>query len=382
MNTIKSDQGENEFSEFWGKFRLSPWAWTHTLVTQFRYMASWILFLCVLLVYLTFFPNDDDFPQVLPLKHYGSINLILPAMILIILLTIRWHRRIPAFFQWLRGSRRLEARSGGLKKEFKIYLEEYQAALLSRKEPLTIGILLALLFLVMGLGAGIPKFIFTNFALPVAVLIMANMLFSLIGFFALGQAGWIAFVTGRQIGYLPRRFKIRIQPRHPDQCGGLKTLGDFCLEAALPLVGGGFLLALIPTMRLLNMEIDRDPVLAIMAGSVVILFFMPLSLASVFAPLWQVHAAMTGEKMRYEDAFASQYNGLEAVILKHTTEKGDLKEAKAAKEKLETLQTVNPQNNPYPVWPFQFTKTVLTLISPQLLQTIPGAIYKVYQSIF
>lgn len=381
MNAQKAKLRKNEFAEFWSNFRLSHWGWMHTLVTQSRYLASWVLSVGFMLAYLTFIPDGSGF-RILPLKHYGSINLILLAMISIVFLTIRWHHRIPVFFQWLWESGRLEARDGELGSEFERYLHEYQTALSSRKEPLAVGLLLVVLFLAISVWAGVFRFLFDFFTLPAAVLLTVQGLFGFFSLFLLGQAGWIAFVTGRQIANLSRLFRIKIQPRHPDRCGGLKAFGDFCLDAALPLVVGGLILAIVPTLYLLGLRIDLDDVLMVMAVSVLVVFFTPLTLISVFVPLWQIHVAMTGEKMNYEDAYASQAMELENIILEHTTEKGDLKKAAAAKEKLEILQTVNPKNNPYPVWPFPFTTTVLALLSPQLLQTIAGAVYEAYEIFF
>lgn len=393
MNSQKSNlqRSKPEFVEFWKNFRLSQWKWIDKLASHSRYLVSAVLFMYAVVAYLTFFPENKWVAPlqitnphlidklggdtvILPLKHYGSINMIVLGMILLILLLIRWHHQIPALFQWLWESGRLELPDGDLKIEFEGYLQDYQRALLSRKEPLTISLFLVLLFVGIGLWAGIPRFLTSHFTPLAVVALTILVLIGLLCLFMAGQGGWISFVTGRQIGKLPREFSIKIQPRHSDKCGGLKPLGDFCFDAALPLIGGGLILATVPILHL-----DIDDVLSIMSASIILAFFAPLTIIAVFTPLWQFHVVMTEQKMIYEDAFASQAMGLEKIIRDHTTEDGDLKKAETAKEKLEILQTVNPEKTPYPVWPFRFTNTILAAFSPQILQALTGVIAKAYE---
>jgi hypothetical protein len=393
MNNQKSklQRSKPEFVEFWKNFRLSHWKWIDKLASHSKYLVSAVLFMYAVVAYLTFFPENKWVAPlqitdphliyklggdtvILPLKHYGSINIIFLAMILIFVLLIRWHHQIPVLFQWLWENGRLELQDGDLRIEFEQYLQDYQRALLSRKEPLIISFFLLLGFVAIGLWAGIPQFLTSHFT-PLAVVVLTILvLMGLLCLFMAGPAGWIGFVTGRQIGKLPHKFSIKIQPRHSDKCGGLKPLGNFSFDAALPLIGGGLILATVPILHL-----DIDDVLSIMSASIIFAFFAPLTIMAVFTPLWQFHVVMTEQKMIYEDAFASQAMGLERIIRDHTTEDGDLTRAETAKEKLEILQTVNPEKTPYPVWPFRFTSTVLAVFSPQILQAITGIIAKAYE---
>lgn len=381
---------EPEFAEFWRSFQLSRWKWVHELASRSRYLVSVVLMMYAVLAYLTFFPDNKWIAplhisnpdlitylggdQILVLKHYGSINIIFLGMIMLIVLLIRWHRQIPALFQWLWESGRLESKGGHLKIEFEQCLQDYQKALLSIKEPLIIGFSLPFIFIVIGLWAGIPGFLMSFFTPPVVALLTFLVLIGFLCLYMVGQAGWIGFVTGRQIGRLSRQFDIKIQLRHPDRCGGLKPLGGFCVEAALPFIGVGLILATVPILHL-----DIDDVLSIMATVVIFVFFGPLAVLAVFAPLWQIHLEMARQKMIYEDGFASQAMALEQIIRDHTTEKGDLKKAENAKAKIEILQSVNPEKASYPVWPFHLAPTVLAVFSPQIID-IAIKIYQTFSS--
>lgn len=364
-----------EFADFWRNFRVSPWKWIDETAGRSRYIVSTVLIVYAVYAFMTFFPGRED-QRILLLRDYPSIHIILAGFILVILLAIRWRRRIPALFQWLWESERLEAQGGDLKSEFERYLQDYQKALLSRAEPLSISAFLCLLFIVIGSMAGIPRFLAAFFSPAAVIVLYATLLTGLLWLFMVGQLSWVFYVTGKHIGDLTRKFSIRIRPGHPDKCGGLKPLGDVCFEAAMPLIGGGLILSIIP---ILGWDIDR--VLGLMATTIIFVLIGPLTALTVFLPLWNIHVEMAGQKRAHEDSFAAQAMTLEQIIRSQTDEKGDLRKAETAREKLEILQTVNPEKLPYPVWPFRFTSTVLALFSPQIAQTIVEMIVKIYETL-
>ena len=371
MSAHSSNLGvsESEFGKFWKGFRLSRWKWINELASRSRYLVSALLIMYAVLAYLTYYPDKN---QILPLKHYGSINIIILGLILLIVLIIRWHHQIPGLFHWLWESGRLESKGGNLQLEFEEYLQDYQKALFSSKEPMIISFSLLLIFMVIGWWAGIPRFLISFFT-PTVVIVLSFL--TLIGFLCLfmgGQAAWIGYITGKQIGRLTRQFNLKIQPRHPDKCGGLRPLGDFCINAALPFIGVGLIIVTIPVLHL-----DLDDVFSLMATVSLFVFFLPLTILAVFTPLWQIHVDMTEQKMFYEDGFASQAMALEQIIRAQATEKGDLLTAENAKEKLRILQSVNPEKASYPVWPFHFAPTVLFAFSPQIIDIA----VKIYQTL-
>jgi hypothetical protein len=371
-----TQRGEPEFADFWRNFRVSSWKWVDELTSRSRYMVSSVMIVYAVYAFMTFFPGRGN-NRILLLLDYPSINIILVGFIFVMLFAIRWRHQIPSLFQWLWESDRLESPGGDLKYEFERYLQDFRRSLLSRAGPLAISLVLLLLFVLIGLSAGIPRFL-DEFFTPMAVTsLYITLVVGLFWLFMIGQFSWLLYVTGMFIGKLTQTFSIKIQPRNFDRCGGLKPLGDFCFDAAIPLIGGGLILSTIP---ILNWDIDQ--VLSLMATTAIFVLIGPLTALTVFAPLWNIHREMTRQKMVYGDSFAIQAMALEQIIRVHTSEKGDLKKAETARQKLEILQTVNPEKITYPVWPFRFTSTVLALFSPQISQTIIEVAVKFYETFF
>jgi hypothetical protein len=174
---------------------------------------------------------------------------------------------------------------------------------------------------------------------------------------------------------MTERFPIAIQPTHPDGCGGLKLLGDFCFNIALPIIGGCFVLGIIPILNL-----DRDPTINTLSILLIFMLGAPLTIFTVFSPLWGIHEKMEEQKKAYQDKYAAQIMELEQAIHANTRMKGNLSEARGAREKLEILQTLHPDKLGYPTWPFKFARTVITILSPQILQTVIGIVTMVYEA--
>ena len=366
-------KSEPEFADFWRNFQISPWKWVDELASRSRYSVSTVLVVYAVYAFMTYFPGRGNH-WILLLKDYPSINIILLGFTFVFILFIRWRHQIPYLFQWLWDSERFESQGADLKREFEQYLQNYQKALLSKAKPLSISIFLLLLFIIIGLWAGIPRFLADFFTPMAAFVLYTTILLGLFWLFMIGQLSWVLYVTSSYIGKLPQNFSIKIQPSHSDKCGGLKPLGDFCFDAAIPLIGGGLIVLTIPIL-----DWDIDQVLSLMATTTIFVLIGPLTAMTIFMPLWNVHREMTEQKRAYEDGFAVQAMTLEQTIRVHTSEKGNLKKAEIAREKLEILQSVNPEKIPYPVWPFRFTSTVLAVFSPQILQAITGIIAKAYE---
>jgi hypothetical protein len=57
----------------------------------------------------------------------------------------------------------------------------------------------------------------------------------------LGIIAWTLFISGRYITKLIQMFALKIEPLHPDKCGGLKVLGNLCFSLASPIfIGSAF----------------------------------------------------------------------------------------------------------------------------------------------
>ncbi|MGB7873083.1 MAG: hypothetical protein WBL25_01775, partial [Anaerolineales bacterium] len=203
-----------------------------------------------------------------------------------------------------------------------------------------------------------------------------------------GLVIWPVFATGNQVSKLSKQFKINVQARHPDRCGGLKPLGDICFSMTLPLVIVGIILFLLALGGVAPFDISflgidpsqtgEDTVL--FANVLLILFFLPLTAITFFVPLWNVHQEMVRKKTKYEEEFSAEIIRLEDQLRDSIREEDGLEKAKIAKEKMEILQTLNPNTIGFPVWPFRYNR-LLTLFSPQLLGGI-STVVGIFQAIF
>ncbi len=131
-------------------------------------------------------------------------------------------------------------------------------------------------------------------------------------------------VTGWYIKNLTAKFDLSILPSHPDYCGGLKPLGDFCLRMALPIA-------------------------------------LPLAAIAFFVPLWNIHLKMVARRDVYYDNFAERVAKLEGRI-QSSLDKGLLDEARVAREEMEIAQVLHPDKIGYPTWPFD-RRILLTFLA-------------------
>ena len=365
-----SQNSRNEFNEFWDNFQFIPVKWIDGLTSKSRYLVGMGLFVYAILALLTFFPDNGWFApdfrggRLLALKHYASLNFILLGWISVVALAIRWRQKISQKFQWLWKEERLDKKEGNLQDEFRQYLNDYQHTLKHKWGGVLIGIFLALLVFILVLKAEMFPFIADNYTPFATVVLDFCALLVLFWLFLTGPFSWAMISTSQFIGKLSQRFSIKVQPGHPDKCGGLKSLGDFGLDTAAPIIVGGLCLAAISVFKL-----DLDDVARSIARILLMVFVGPFAILTVFLPLWNVHREMVESKQRYQDTYSKLVMALEEAIRINTAEHGKLDEAKIAREKLDILQTLHPENQKYPVWPFHLTSTVLAIISPQIIQT-------------
>lgn len=371
----KSMGSEADFTEFWKNFQPLSLKWACPFINRSWYLVATTLFIYGLLAIDWLFPSLAEY-NINIFREQPTIHLLIFGWIAVIILTVWWRNTIPSIFKWVWESGRLGPQSENLEKEYKQFLQEYQKALLSKKGSLSIGISLVILFswlLVLGLMLDATSF---SFYLMYYLFVLA-MIFYL---FMVGLTGWLLITTSRYIGKLTKRFSLHIQPSHPDRCGGLKPLGNFCFSAAIPLILGGLILVLVSILELVvkiglvGISIVAIPLLFLVAG--------PLTMIVIFVPLWNVHLDMVEHKRAYADTFTTQLIALETEIIINTSGQGDLNSARIAKEKIEILQTVHPDKLSYPEWPFNLPQTVLTIFSPQILATLVGLATSIYSAFF
>jgi len=310
------------------------------------------------------------------LTSWTLIPLVI-ALALAILAFNRWRHHIPATFQMLLSKSRIASvsQAGDLHQEYQRFLEEYQRALLSHKRYFLVSTTVIICFLIF-LVTTIQQLSYT--AIPPVlwtlrlVAGLCSILVAVIWGYFFGIGAWAMCITGLYIKNLTSKFNLTIQPRHPDKCGGLKSLGDFCLSMALPILIGATFLGIWGIGATLYPDLIADPYIRpqlIVAGNAILfLFALPLAFIAFFLPLWNVHLAMVARKERYADECADRVAKLEQKIWS-SLDKGELEEAKAVREEVEFIQTLRPDKINYPVWPFDLN-ILLRFLTPQIVPIV------------
>jgi hypothetical protein len=146
-------------------------------------------------------------------------------------------------------------------------------------------------------------------------------------------------------------FNLRIEPVHPDKCGGLQLLGNFCFGAASPLF-----LTIAYFIGYLGcfLVISRDPrdiaflLTASLALCFILLYSLPIAIIVFFLPLWNIHTKMLKARVEEEEAYTAKIAALREQI-QAWLDDNQLEEAKTVKEKKELTEVLYI---PYPTWPF------------------------------
>ena len=177
-------------------------------------------------------------------------------------------------------------------------------------------------------------------------------------------------VTSFYIKHVTSSFNFVLQPSHPDRCGGLKFLGNFCLGIALPILMVAIIVAILSIGSVLHpFPLSPETASATTLVSVaLVLCILPLATYAFFAPLWNVHGQMVEKKEAYADKFASRFAKLEQQMW-GLLDKGALSKAKVTKEEMELLQALHPDNIQYPRWPFD-QSILLKFLTPQIVPLI------------
>jgi hypothetical protein len=190
---------------------------------------------------------------------------------------------------------------------------------------------------------------------------LLSTLVFLLGVYCIGIVVWAMYISGWYIRKLVRVFKLRIQPFHTDQCGGLKVLGNFCFSLVSPiLIGSGLLIGYI--LLLLFSDSGGDEVgLALIVGSallVLLLYALPASIFAFMLPLRDIHTKMVSERETDEDTYIARIEALREEI-QSLLDTNQVEEAKVVQEKKAVLET---PHTPYPTWPFSFRSKIFSTV--------------------
>jgi len=358
-------------ASFWDSFRLFPTAFDESGFTYwYVYIFGMTLFaLSPLLLYLYVYSSAREFQFYMENK---LTIVLLPVTIIIVVITYNyWKNHLPAMFQELEARERLHGKGESdaqVAHDYQAFLMDYQRALLNRQRYFLIaGFVLACVGLFVLL-------VYRYISSPVSLLLLAVLPVPLFLGYFLGASAWTLFATGMYLGKLSQRFEIEVEPWHPDGCGGLWVVGNFCLRMALPILAGVTFFGIygIGTFFRPDLLPQGQQALQIGANLGLLVFDIPLAALAFFHPLLGIHAEMVRKKKAYEEQFAGHLKRLYG-LLWSALEQGDLTEIKKIGEEIEITNGMLPLVADYPSWPFN-RRIFFTYLLPQIFPLLSVAL--------
>ncbi len=186
--------------------------------------------------------------------------------------------------------------------------------------------------------------------------------------------GWIAWrilIIGYMISRIPRRFRLAVQPSHPDSSGGLRPLGSLCLSQVLILLPAALYYAawLVfaeraspATAKLYQI----NPAIIDWQGPLGIVLIA--SLIAFFLPIYRIHREMVYQGAIYQkrlDHLGKQIDTVAQELLDSERTR-DPKEAQARLDSLKWMQNVYQASKDFPTWPFDLN-IILRLTAAEIV---------------
>ena len=156
--------------------------------------------------------------------------------------------------------------------------------------------------------------------------------------------------------------QLKINPLHPDHCGGLSPLSRYSLNTA-------YLAAIFGTMITMGKYqfISQGIALEYWYFNLTILLYIPISLVCFFGPLFAARRGMKKAKEELLGDIAKQFQADYKRI--HTSLSSDGEILKKEAVKLQELRSLYTLTNEFPVWPFDvttFRQYLLSVVTPLL----------------
>lgn len=252
------------------------------------------------------------------------------------------------------------------------FLEKYQLALKSRKRFL---IIVPFLFFVgwmlvlMATGDSEVASVTVPYAfeskdwIMVASLVFFYAVTPFLWAYLIGVGAWIMGVTGWHLWRLPLQFEIQVQPNHPDKCGGLRFLGNFCFGMVIPILIGAVLLGIV---GLVGEILPASDELRLGSNLALLLVALPMTYITFFTPMWGIHTEMQKRKTEFQEKLASHISKLDAKV-KLLLDQEKFEDAKKSLGELDAIRTSS--ENKFPVWPFDFA-ILARFLTPQLVPVL------------
>jgi hypothetical protein len=202
------------------------------------------------------------------------------------------------------------------------------------------------------------------FSFCMHLVIIAFILFP--SMYCIGVILWTVFVSGRYFMKLIQTFEFKIEPLHPDKCGGLKMLGNLSFGIASPIfIGAAFYIGYIfVAVRGPKGEYDLVTVDLII---IIVAYGLIVAVPAFFLPLWKIHTKMLNQREADDESYARNLENLRLAIQVSLNE-GKTEEANNLKKQLDLIQELHTT---YPQWPFnagsRFLSSFLALSGSLLL---------------
>ncbi|HEY1350232.1 MAG TPA: hypothetical protein VGF67_11455 [Ktedonobacteraceae bacterium] len=357
---------------FWETFRLFPSAFDASGFTYWYIYVSGLTLFALFPLFLHLLTRSS--PGEIQFYTDNKLIIVLISLTMIIVVTTYnyWKNRLPQMFQELEARERLSCKDtqtgADFAREFQAFLEEYQAALLHRRRYiLIVGFVLTCIGLFVSL-------IYGYLSAPASPLLLAILPVPFFLGYFLGASAWTLYVTGDYLRQLPQRFEIEVEPWHPDGCGGLRIMGNFCLRMALPILTGVMFFGLygIGTFFLPGLLSPEQQVIQISANVGLLIIDIPLAALAFFRPLLGIHAEMVRKKQAYEEQFAGHLKRLYN-LLGPALERGNPQEIKQVGEEIEVARRMHPLVTDYPGWPFN-RRILFTYLLPQVFALLSAVL--------
>ena len=174
--------------------------------------------------------------------------------------------------------------------------------------------------------------------------------------YLIGLLAWRVGVIAYFVSRLGQRFDLAIQPKHPDKCGGLQPLGDWCLTIALLLLLAASYFSFWGVVITFFSSGADQAIDQLWTGWYQQLLVV-LSVLAVFLfvqPLYAVHLQMEQRRREIQAELDELSHKIDELMLELRT-KADTLTPEQGKQRLETLdfmQKVYDQSKHVPTWPF------------------------------
>lgn len=352
-----------------------------------RYFLNHWFLLLILIPYLTlvvlgliYSLLDRTFPQ---LDLRWTAGIFTDPLFFIILCVfafsgpsyISWTKRIPGAFQQFLDKNHLESNQEGrsVASDYKAFTDKYQQYLLSSWRYTTIGTVLIFVFIFIILVNPYKHYFASTGRLELDIFAFMHITvmyiyFPVVSVYFVGVAFWTLIATGQYINKLTQNFNLKIQPSHPDKCGGLSFLGEFSFRMALPLlmtiVSLSTLAIFIIVFWVSNNESNTMVALLFLSSPLVLL----MAYLVFLGPIWRIHLNMLESRNRNWDEFAARIEYVKE-RLRSYLDSGKIDDAERAKKELEILDAIHPEKNTYPIWPFD-TQILIKFLTPQIVPLV------------